>query len=487
MSSINNSRLQGDNILHKIVEMTILLEIQERRVEKLKQRLENAQTECDRLKDQLEMYQNATNPGPITKCPAEVLSMIFKHFIKGDPTHVRRLLLVCRYWHDLVVEDPQMWNVIKLSIPEDCWDMSSWADSASVYLMRCVELSRPASLDIELDFQHLRSTDFQLASRLKFGFQELPSVVDSGFDFNLITKWANSLEYHDLSHHEELTMSCYPEYALDVIDELTGPEGRSAERWKSLKVIFPNYYETLTIWKLLTYHSFPNLVWVSLENLWHYGQDPMQAPDLARFPVLEHLEMDGDCYQIILPLLPRSLHTLSLHGCFERQCVYHLSRLSQLRILKMQVEAPPKYGTRNTYIGSNLSLPLLQELHITGDFNHLVPVELDLPSLRLVQIHYSGWECIATNLPRLKPLQLRSVINSGDSNYHAKRLLRLLLLHFAGIKDLIVASQRKEILLDLVQELSLEGLLPAAWETLTLHDNDQIVEVIEIRGMIGDN
>lgn len=93
----------------------------------------------------------------IQTVPPEILSLIFTYFVEYQPTHIRRLLLVCRQWYSVIMNTPSLWTRIQI-IADSTIDRNQLL-SRSTYVRTCIERSRELLLDIVIDYGECRGIE----------------------------------------------------------------------------------------------------------------------------------------------------------------------------------------------------------------------------------------------------------------------------------------------------------------------------------------
>ena len=80
---------------------------------------------------------------------------MFSFYIDDDPTHIRRLLLICRRWYDTIVHQARFWTTIRVITDVD--DEILATQARANYIERCLARSRGLPLDIFCDLSNLKS------------------------------------------------------------------------------------------------------------------------------------------------------------------------------------------------------------------------------------------------------------------------------------------------------------------------------------------
>jgi hypothetical protein len=92
---------------------------------------------------------STSRPAPITRLPAEILSLIFKTYAKSYPeirdARAGYLCLVSRYWNTIANSTPHLWTEISLIFP--------FADDHLDVARRRIRTSKRKNLDIFIDFR----------------------------------------------------------------------------------------------------------------------------------------------------------------------------------------------------------------------------------------------------------------------------------------------------------------------------------------------
>src|SRR5277367_6684257 len=115
----------------------------EEKIQQLKVRQETIaieQEECRRLKKELELYHASV--APISNCPTEIISMFFGYYVAENPRLIRRLLLVCRLWHDIAINTPRFWTTIKVETTDK---------SNLLFIKACLEHSARSLLHVDIN------------------------------------------------------------------------------------------------------------------------------------------------------------------------------------------------------------------------------------------------------------------------------------------------------------------------------------------------
>jgi F-box-like len=376
----------------KIKRVQELLDQEIERVNDLKNLLLIAEEKVTQLKGELDEYHARITPTPINSCPAEILSIIFRISIPEDANvrHMGHLLLVCKRWYTLVVNDPQMWNTINIFAPAQ-WDMRSWSYSTRLYVESCIERSRATRLNINLDFTLLQTTKEQIIKRLCYGFAHFPPSAQTDIEYDVVEDWLNNLDYEELEDDTNTTVECLPNHAIQLIAELVGVDENIMQRWESFTLWFPDDVELLrAVWEQLA----PNTINVSrlhligsfLDDLSESYVEEHDALPKLHLPQVKDLRIDAlPGWDRFLSFDPSSLHKLSVSTLFEKDFCSEIGRFDQLRTLTLLSNVWDEPIATDEDLPNSIYLPMLQELVLVGCFTNLDAVKFDLPRLeRLV-------------------------------------------------------------------------------------------------------
>jgi hypothetical protein len=486
---------------NKIKRVQELLDQEIERVTELKNLLSVSEERVAQLERELDEYKGSISPTPINSCPPEILSMIFKLSMPEGANfrHLGHLLLVCRKWNGLILNDPNMWNRISLVSPRK-WDIKSWASSTRSYLELCVERSRASRLDIELHFGFLQTVKQQLIDRLYLGFFHLSSDNQEEKDSDLLDEWLESLDFYHLeSDLCSTTKDCLPDHAVHLIKVLAGMDRGVVQRWERLTITFPaSGHMTLEIWQEIAPHT-ANLSHLEIIDLdWEdfleiYAEqdedDPLSIPiwSIPQIKTLEIKTLIG--WHRFLSLDPSSLRGLTVDMSLEEEFFSQIAQFSGLDTLTLVSPIFDADAPLDPSIQARISLPRLEELVIHGEYDGLDAVKWELPSLKRLRIAM-GWR-----LPT-KPIMLMVQPSEvyWDANrvsyYHqgilkiADKAIREFLLYYTSADRFSVTSFLKENTLKVLKELSKEGVLPSGWRTVSFHDASDSVETMHVDDVI---
>jgi F-box-like len=456
-------------------------------VKDITDRLKAAQEECDRL--ELEWHSYSSTLSPIRPCPPEILSMIFRIYLAENPRRVRRLLLVCRQWHEVAKNDPQLWNRIRIKVNERDWNLKSMSKSYEKHTMMCLQRSGASLLDIEVDCEELRSSRHQILDRINEPFaRQLGDGTDAEIAFS---NWLDNLELDELDT-PAVTATCQPKHIVRAIKLIAGKNGEHMSRWGSLHFTFPLLYDPKTVaslWKLfrrptpclnrliLVTPGFSSIHDTDLEGCF---------PDL---PTLKHLHVDS--IQVFRFLTLNSpIESLVIHGEISDWWECNLSQFTHLQYLEAYID---RFSPHYDPIPIEVSLPLLKRLALNGILRRLSEVQFNTPILQDLSIRGRTLYEISRKPDFLPGLQSLRVCWMG-SNYTGKpwrdeiltKEMKIILAHFHKAKQLTVSSNAKHALIEALHLLrGGEGLLDL--ETIRFENREGGVETIDVQTLLMPN
>jgi hypothetical protein len=392
-------------------------------------------------------------------------------------------LMVCRRWHTLVVNDPQMWNLICIDVPEGGWDMSYWASYTLPFITKCLKRSQTAPLHITLNLECLLSVRDHIHERLVTSLSHYPMFKHDSF-----VHWLGRLDYGDLEEDEDMTGDCQPDHVLSLLRTFIG-DGAVMERWKSLEIYFPYIDDDLAsyIWDILD-HPLPNLSQARFFHLSHL--DGLQRDQIfsqtPNFSNVKRLRVSGLDNWELISFFPPSLEELSVHIIFDQNFLFDLSRFDKLRVLKISRGKLDYPATVDPVGPTKVILPHLQELGFSGRFQRLDRVEFRLPILQQLSLKWEHKDVLKEELPNLQPLRVHwSSTEPIDGSYArdlAKDALGRILQQFTGSELLSVPLSEREILSELLMELSRNNVL--CWKHVSFYKGKTIVETTTIQEIL---
>lgn len=458
-------------------------------LEDLQQLVLSTEQEVEQLKGRLIQHELAKtlSTRTIDRCPPEILSIIFKYFILDQPSHVRRLLLVCRRWYDLVVQDPQMWNIIRVTVPEQEWNIESWKQSIQPFIKTCLERSRSAHLQVDLDFTNLQGPREQIMDKLDQGFWKSSEEAALEDGDALLLEWLGSLDYDDILD-QEFVAKCVPDHVFCLIDLIVGQDGRNMERWQSLKIAFPIAPElSLLIWPKLM-RPTPSLSDIQFIHSGHLrdlgSNDPLpffESTQCARVG-------DFADWHTFSRMFPTSLRELTVG--ISSELAFFRGLTSFTNLTKLCVKSI--FGTIDGVVGDcAISLPVLREFQLVGKFSSVLEkIEFHFPTLEEFVLEWGAYVHVQTKpwLPAVHASRLRWNVGNTPIDLItdvSKGVLRTILHRYTNTKGLCVPAFVKTVLLGLLKEIFDDGILCNSWEVVSFHDMSGILETVRVKDIVG--
>jgi hypothetical protein len=200
----------------------------------------------------------ANSKASIHRFPTEILSMIFALALIPNHHRIRTLVLVCRHWNEMVMQNPSLWSRLQIIAPRDPqkhpW--RTWMDDMKRYLSACLHRSRTLGLWVEMDLLDLPSPSDYIADQL---LSYAKSIIPSEHARLTDEMFSNTWEYESRAWEELIEDICKVLF--------TGPCYK-IERWAALSLRLPHSDSMIAehIWNSITGVA-SNLKELSIENL----------------------------------------------------------------------------------------------------------------------------------------------------------------------------------------------------------------------------
>lgn len=425
-------------------------------IAELEEDLDKAIKQRAKLRVQLRMLQHKGQCF-INQLDDEALRRIFTHYFNACPLGIAELQLVCKRWTRLILDDHRMWNRIRISIPHV--DMF-W--KYTLYATACIERSREAPLDIEIDFSHLISdqdvVQLQVVKHVKSMFPNLPK--DS------VDEWAAQLHYP----FDSSGQSTYHRRAVSLLDHLVGKRGENIKRWRSLHLILPkdNPEFFADIWMGLAQNT-PNLTSLYLDCSKTLidrlgGTAPKGLPNLSG---LERFTLHGGMllsqfgtWNNVVTYLDFEVEN-STHAMSE---IVHFPALQELRLHGLYCE------DTGMALDHTIHLPYLVRLMLSGYYDSLSDLNLSFPTLQDLYVRTD--QIRVAEPPTLSPIRLHWTIEPGKerlwSDSSLQRAFRILLRSLSGVQAVTVPSIAKQSVRLAAADMRRKGTLPLTLTRVTV-------------------
>ncbi|KIM24548.1 hypothetical protein M408DRAFT_317555 [Serendipita vermifera MAFF 305830] len=190
---------------------------------------------------------------PISNLPAELLGIVFEHYLAREKGCILYLLLICRRWHETIMGMSKLWSCINLQSTSPS-DLYTETERHIQQIQVCS--SNSGSLPLDLNIQ--------------YGFEVLEE------DIGKLRISINS-----------------------IFMALRGAESTLALRWRSLRFILPTYHGRSFVHANdcgLTGLSVPNLEHLSIEMLVNSPMDGhlLPSPYFSNLSRVENLVLDDE-------------------------------------------------------------------------------------------------------------------------------------------------------------------------------------------------
>jgi F-box-like len=440
------------------------------RGDELRYLIETARNHLKSWETELQSYCQSTMS--MQKVPVEVLSLIFKHTIRWDPRHIRRLMLVCRRWYQITISDPSLWTDITVKIHQYESDLPTYAEGIVPYLKACLRRSQSMLLHVELDFRSLQS--FQSAEHRRLVMMHIKydySETDPPSSETEATQQAPGKSLEDHSHIEE------------ILSLLVGEDQKHLIRWGSLDLRLPGKHSVdRQIWASLK-GAVPYMKTLSIEGYFHaeIGEFRMGGSivnnSLCDFQHLTSLRVRKieDFRKLQVPVY--SLIKLDIESMLDKESINALERFVNLRTLRLVYPHASQFLRQNTSLITPTSssplrfhLPSLEEIYFLGRYEGLSHVSFQFPSLQQLYV-VSPREALLDTLPNIRVPHVHfTVPYTPDDRKRGERArisITKVVRHYHGAESLTVHSPR----FDLVDQesnlanLRAKGVIPARLKT----------------------
>ena len=256
----------------------------------------------------------ATQSGPITKLPTEVLTEIFKTYAESYPEVLGQgvvdLCLVGKYWNMVANGTPQLWTKIDLSFP--------FTDQHLTAVLKRVHASKLKNIDVSIDF----------------------------CDPN----WDGDEPYYD---EGDTTPTNETIWIQGVMAVLRGTE----RRWKSIKVVSDTWLPLYRLMEVWTFMHLPSLESISMERQGTiFG---MQNVPFDPQPLIGPMSLFGR--NALLPKL-RDLSLSSVHIDWDNASGGYRN-LRKLELKKLTYDVGPSCEQFAVMLSSS---PRLESLDVSG-------------------------------------------------------------------------------------------------------------------------
>ncbi|KAG9051928.1 hypothetical protein FS842_010812 [Serendipita sp. 407] len=428
------TRLQYRDDLHPSVE-TKISELARHRalVHDLEQKLSVAREVCGALEIELSPYLEF--PSVIKSCrisllPSELLVEIFTLYLKsvGHP-FIRRLILVCRRWHHLVVRTASLWTTIHAKPIYPSVQHPNPYSELRLYIKACLQRSETLPLDINIKFTwHVDSPDDLAALQIRAIAEPL---IDTSH--RETAEWFRRIRGEQTSASQAVKRE--HQYLLDAIRLLVSHQSR----WRTLRFSAPGWKSAHRIPREILAEASPNLVLFHTDTkLSVFGEMPsLKALKVHLFDNLVEEIFNKDGIERL------DVKYLASTG-FKM-----LANWASLRELRCTYQCRGSYSRGNSR--EVIRLPVLRNLTLYG-YNHPCHNDFDLPSL----VHMTLKRC--TFIPNISVPSLCLDLSKGNPG---KEDLYAYLCSLGTTQNLVVYGSKRDWLEEALEDSKkANGLTP---------------------------
>lgn len=479
------SRRYKRNVPDEISEKIDLFYTQEKLIFTLESQLNDLKAQHHTLEQDLRPYRIDTHStshntvhtipeqaGPIHGLPDEILSQIFETYT-DDPSETRCsklgiLLLVCKRWHDLVMNSPLLWAHIE--IDKDCEPFEFGGSPITAYVEACISRSQGIPLDMDLALQNCDSSAY-----IKAGlFDRAKAIVDENFHQEI-----HRQIYKNAWHY---TSSRFVIQFGRFFDSLFGDDGQHLRQCHRLVIRLPVHEEIArTIWARMRSNmsNLTSLTLLDIPALWSTDDTLAQV----NLPRVKYLEAKGRYFTIAYPTKLFSISSTKLEH-FSTTIDYsmtHLEDLSSFQGLRsLRLDCWRIATEEDDAPTFSFHLPHLHELSINGHFTHLRKLHFDFPALNILRV-YVGDE--HQRLPALSPecieWRLRRPVSLQTQTY----LIQDFLLLSKKIRKIQIPKLQRGAVLEQVRQYRAKGAIPLL-SRIIVAENDHELEVINVQNIV---
>lgn len=458
--------LDDSTIRHKFQQLEQL----ENRIENLELQLRDAREYRVKLESEIRSYQDGR--AGIQKLPPELLAEVFRHYVNDNPSAIRRLLQVCRQWHDIVKSDKQLWTCIRIKVGAD--EGVESVRSRAQYIKACFSVSGNLPLELEIDFDRLSSLSGFCAKAAHHALLPLfkTDCPHTNEAFSIpddsqarVRQWIDVRRPHYSRRDSPLPLNeIYEENCAYILRCMAGTHGEYMARCRSFKFTGPRWEWTTEcdhyVYSLLQ-RPMPLLEKLSLNRI-HTTR--FITPDLRAKPLdqLRALVLEDSVTfnrlagSVALPQL--SSLTLANARLNEEdiRLVFQCVNLTTLTILSKSPHHFPPLDLEPVTLGKLISLT------VNGSFSEEIFEKMDLPVLEHLSIDLGvlAWAPRADFLSRASKICLKAP-NPAQYDPRDKpqyqELLRTHLSLFRSMVLLMIDAPWLESVKDAIRYLASRG------------------------------
>jgi hypothetical protein len=482
--------MDSENIPAEIRNKVAMLEHHRAEIKRLKQLIETSEQQCYLLESELAAYRASV--APIRKCPVEILAMIFRAYLEDNPRLIRRLILVCRLWHDLAHQTPDLWTNIPIVFDSTEEPTKYVVDSIKPRVAACIKYSRNLPLNIDLDLNNLSTSMGYIWNKARIFQNEYLQDISYRLRHDLFQHWP---EYEaNLSH-----APWNPIHIFELLAVLTGESKTNLKRWKSFSFTVPEgftYGDVIPIWHSLA-GPLPSLVSLSINHPQDSEFDTPRSMVFTGLKSLQHMTLDNTDNMSCLDITPTTLRDLDIALVeFRNLQGLRLDRFRFLRVLKIR-RSWDSWNTRQPDDSQlTLNLPELQSIAFMHAMLPPQGIKFNLPLLR--NLYIQRWHpTFGFDPPSLSATSITWVICEDDDYYVdddvvregwtttlKKEALKILLRRCSNVEMLTITESTEDALLSVIRDVEPIEELPPSLRIVRIASNSDEKTILRTRSLV---
>lgn len=407
---------------------------------------------------------------PVQSLPTEILLQIFQWYLNHNHSHIRRLMLVCRRWNEIIIDSQTLWGKLVISIEK--YESPSTTRQRMPYIKACLQRSGDKPLDITMDFEGAAYID-------NFGIGALEKLIGDQFlDANYSDYLANEQMKRRLNFWAGRInwKSCPLNYGMKaqymlLLRLVIGAQGEHMLRWKYFSCRVPSSEDSnlpaKDVWLLFS-HPTPILESLSLcgfRDSQEYEPALRGVTIFPRLPKLRRLDILGMSLEFSrLLVVPRLIETMDIDQFKDVRSYWKLFTLTELVTLKICYND----NVRIPYVSffpCRSTLPRLKLFEVVGEAKVFPLFELfHLPALETLILRGTGSVSAVSSTAFAKTVPNVHLFYSGPIQEIVKRFLPV----FSSAITISVLEGHKETFLQSLVELA--GDNPPLLENLIVYD-----------------
>jgi hypothetical protein len=315
---------------------------------------------------------------------------------------------------------------------------------------------------------------------------------DTGADIQF-EEWMRNLDV-DALDVPEVTGNWRPHHIMGAIQVIVGDQHENMGRFGSLELSLPQFDDEKLAMKLWKHFKGPapslNRLVITTSGFNSKTTEEKLAGSFLCLTALKYLDVDAVRIFRSLNLEASSIETLVLREAVRFWVGYDLSQFTCLRNLELY----DYFSSQAPNETVQVSLPLLRQLTLNGNVQHLNQVQFHTPILQDINILGQSASDLGDKhrfLPDVESLRVlwdgRTYFSERWSHPGLQKELKLITAHFVKAKQLTVSDFARTALIDTVRLLHESGGLSTALESIGFEDKHGVVETIEVRTLLLPN